>query len=373
MPRAKGPREVSEQSKADRDGILAFRQWAVQRRIALFIHMGLVVHILYGVWYAVTGAIPCLCVDLVSVGVYTYLAFVRRRFHETDMLITSFEILVFSSMMIVMLGAGTCFELFIFGMNSIMFLFTPSYGYSRYIFMGAGFALIPLTQLAAASPVFQVFEPLRESFRPYLQATWNANYGLATLVVICSYALFSRESTDLMQRLSHLSSTDQLTGLHNRRHLEQALKATQPDYALAMADIDNFKRVNDTYGHAMGDVVLKAVAGALTSGVRKEDEVVRWGGEEFVICLPGCPLDVAREIVEGMRVRVEELRFDEEPTLRVTATFGLAMRGHRPLEEVIEVADAALYQGKRSGKNRVMVESAGEAVPETIGERKPRV
>jgi diguanylate cyclase (GGDEF)-like protein/PAS domain S-box-containing protein len=164
------------------------------------------------------------------------------------------------------------------------------------------------------------------------------------------------------QELIDAALTDPLTGLHNRRGLEGRAEAIhfRPGGAPVsqvwiMADIDHFKRVNDTYGHEAGDEVLKAVADALRSTARGADLVARFGGEEFVLVLPDTSAELAVRIAERLRLAIEALSTDFGGQLiRVTASFGIAQRAAQDSQlEVLERADAALYSSKKDGRNRV--------------------
>jgi diguanylate cyclase (GGDEF)-like protein len=127
-----------------------------------------------------------------------------------------------------------------------------------------------------------------------------------------------------------------------------------------MLDIDNFKRVNDTYGHLQGDHVLREVAQVLREASREVDEPARYGGEEMAVALPQTGLDGAYEFAERVRTRIEALQLpllDGDGMLRVTASFGVAALPHsaKPDKDaLVAAADAALYRAKRSGKNRTV-------------------
>lgn len=182
-----------------------------------------------------------------------------------------------------------------------------------------------------------------------------------------------RESDRTLRRLrADLDSVsanalrDPLTGLFNRgfffEGIHQAMEHLKRDgeaFAVAMLDLDDFKRVNDTYGHRMGDLVLQKVAKVLMRGLRPYDTAARFGGEEFVIILRGIERDIALRIVERLRTSIHDLDFPVEngETVHVTATFGLVMvrEAGRGLDEVIETVDRAMYEGKRSGKNQVRI------------------
>lgn len=165
----------------------------------------------------------------------------------------------------------------------------------------------------------------------------------------------------LEQRLRSLSTTDALTGLWNRRYLDQALAAEverarryRVDLSVLLFDIDHFKKFNDTYGHDQGDRVLKAVAEAAMATTREVDMACRYGGEEFVLILPGTAIDTALEIAERLRERIAALDVDG---LSVTTTIGVAdcrdIGAAKPAE-LLEAADKALYEGKDGGRNRVV-------------------
>ncbi len=160
------------------------------------------------------------------------------------------------------------------------------------------------------------------------------------------------------------SSTDFLTGLLNRRGLEKKLSCEidrsqrfKKTFSLAMIDIDHFKKVNDTYGHAVGDEVLKYVADGLSDKLRSIDTLSRFGGEEFVIIMPETALDGATPALERMRKKFVTGNFlgDDDISLNVTVSIGLAQYpSHGDTSaKLIESADAALYSAKRAGRNKL--------------------
>lgn len=155
---------------------------------------------------------------------------------------------------------------------------------------------------------------------------------------------------------------DFLTGLWNRRAMYEKMEMEVSrsrrnglEFCLIMGDIDNFKHVNDRYGHDTGDSVLKKIAGVLESSVRREDYVARWGGEEFLIMIPAAVLEKGLNIAEKIRLRIEETEIKSDTTtIRTTITFGVAVFTEKDnLEDVITAADRHLYVGKKAGRNRV--------------------
>jgi two-component system cell cycle response regulator len=174
-----------------------------------------------------------------------------------------------------------------------------------------------------------------------------------------------KELSQMNDRLLHISLTDGLTGVDNRRALEQRLhemfehsRRLHEPISCVMCDIDHFKKVNDTYGHAAGDEVLKQFAGILKDAAREVDRVGRYGGEEFLLLLPGTVLDAAVTFAERVRERVEENTFSfEGGTLKRTVSLGVASWPHPRIEdreEMLKAADDALYVAKHLGRNRVV-------------------
>lgn len=177
------------------------------------------------------------------------------------------------------------------------------------------------------------------------------------------------ELTLLNEKVIRLSITDKLTGLYNRGYLDQHLEKefkrsirTETPLAIAICDIDHFKRVNDRYGHQAGDKVLAEFSNMLTGSLRKDvDWVARYGGEEFLIVLPGINTVTAVNVVERIRHNVAGRLFKYDRThIRITASFGVAVLDHRcssvpaNYEMLIQQADHLLYTAKEKGRNQVV-------------------
>jgi diguanylate cyclase (GGDEF)-like protein len=183
---------------------------------------------------------------------------------------------------------------------------------------------------------------------------------------LAEQAAVSIENVGLHETVERQAVTDELTGLFNRRRFQEAM-ATEVERSkrfgqpvgLVLLDLDDFKTVNDTYGHQQGDLVLREVARVLRETSREIDEPARYGGEELAVVLPGTDLEGAYNLAERVRAGIEELvlpLLDGDGALRVTASFGVAtlpgsaddMRG------LVAAADEALYRAKRAGKNRTV-------------------
>ncbi len=170
-----------------------------------------------------------------------------------------------------------------------------------------------------------------------------------------------RQVEDLLSKVGIMAITDPLTGIFNRRHLESELEkefSKRKRYKQAITclilDVDHFKRVNDSYGHKAGDMVLKELAQRLKQSLRQVDIVARWGGEEFVIVLPQVGRDDAVKSASRIHALVSNAKFEniDEP---ITVSIGVSCVSDsiNTAEELIDAADRALYQAKKNGRNRV--------------------
>lgn len=188
---------------------------------------------------------------------------------------------------------------------------------------------------------------------------------LRALEVLANQTVHALESAQIHAQIKRQAVMDGLTGLNNHGYFQETLaakakehaEARQP-YTVLMLDLDNFKDVNDTYGHLAGDTMLRAVADALAASIRKEDVAARYGGEEFAVFLPHRTGEQALLVAERIRAAVDQIRAfvpGVVPPLRVTLSVGLAAypENGQDHHQVLEQADLALYRAKREGKNRV--------------------
>ena len=172
-------------------------------------------------------------------------------------------------------------------------------------------------------------------------------------------------NAQLREALREQSIRDPLTGLYNRRYMEEALKqqlsrVTRQLHPLGtiMLDIDHFKGINDTYGHAIGDALLREVGQLLKSHVRNEDIACRYGGEEFILIMPDASLEVAQQRAEYLRQAVKGLHVQEAgQSVGITLSMGVAIypQHGRAKESILHAADTALYRAKQEGRDRVVV------------------
>ena len=199
---------------------------------------------------------------------------------------------------------------------------------------------------------------------------------LKTAQLLCESLGPATKSLFLMEEARVLALTDGLTGLYNRRHITQRLeeeiarsKRVGSGLCVALCDIDHFKAINDEYGHNAGDQVLRELAKNLTDGVRSNDVVGRWGGEEFLVIFSEIKLSAARIVAERLRSRLENAPPVQGGPNKVTASIGLAMLdANDTAESLLENADQALYRAKARGRNRVELASEMSGMREAVSE-----
>ncbi len=213
-------------------------------------------------------------------------------------------------------------------------------------------ALLGLWMLGAAGLVLRRWADLR---RRYLRQQREIDALTARTRAL-------RAEQDSLRRLA---SIDELTGVLNRRGLEQALEdfEAQPEgVTLVLLDIDHFKHINDRWGHAAGDEVLRRVAAIAAANLRATDVIGRWGGEEFLVACQGRHIEDAARLAEKLRQSLEDGSVDAKGRFGITASFGVALAppGSSTLR-AFKRADAALYRAKAGGRNRVELDTAHDA------------
>ena len=261
------------------------------------------------------------------------------------------------------------------GFGLLQYLLAPgeaglSLGYGLFPFViAAQLAIFPLTWgrslLLGLAPAALLCGPLLAGTRPLDHAFANDAWLFVLILGLAAWGghMQVRLLVDLLGAQRD-ASTDGLTGLANRRLAEdrlqseraRAIRRREP-LTVAMVDLDHFKHVNDTWGHAVGDLTLVMVAGALQEQVRAIDLAARFGGEEFLVILPGTEPEQAVAVMERIREHIRDLAIPAPgDTLRVTASVGLAcLRPSETVGELLARADAALYRAKALGRDRCEV------------------
>ena len=190
--------------------------------------------------------------------------------------------------------------------------------------------------------------------------------NILTTIGLLAYlsSLYYRLVGQAEKQLTHLATTDPLTGLHNRRSMTDLAtyeivqrKRHGEALSVVLADVDHFKQINDRHGHEVGDAVLAAISLALREAVREQDSIGRWGGEEFLILMPQASAEQARQVAERLREQVRQMVFTPggEP-IQISMTLGVSSHlRDEPLDQLIRRADEALYRGKAQGRDQVVL------------------
>lgn len=194
------------------------------------------------------------------------------------------------------------------------------------------------------------------------------DYTISFLHVLCDYAAIAIDNARAVERIQELTITDDCTGLHNVRHLYHVLEnrvdsadENRDPFSLIFIDLDHFKHINDKHGHLIGSHVLKEVGQALREGLRKQDTVFRYGGDEFVAMLPEADKQGAQKIAERLLMTMRERRFGNVLGLDVRASFGVATwpEDGSSVHEIIRAADTMMYLVKGSTRDNIAVAGRG--------------
>ncbi len=188
----------------------------------------------------------------------------------------------------------------------------------------------------------------------WMSVSYSLAFLGAYLIETSNKAIFTTQ-----EQLKHLAVTDKLTGLYNRTKLDEIMKEElnrakryHHTFGLVLMDFDNFKHINDSYGHQVGDEVLIEISTLITNHLRSSDKVVRWGGEEFIIIYLDVTHDEMQNLAEGLRQKIENHRFKTVGTC--TASLGVTLyQDNDTIDTIIHRADQALYKAKTNGKNRI--------------------
>jgi diguanylate cyclase (GGDEF)-like protein len=221
---------------------------------------------------------------------------------------------------------------------------------------------MPLRARGEVIGILTLSSPKSDAFSDNIQQVLHIIEYPASVVI---------DNARLHDHTKKMAVTDGLTRLYNHRHfyelLEQEFHRTkryQSNVALIMIDIDFFKQINDTYGHQVGDDILKELAEVIRVQVREVDILARYGGEEFAALLPQTSLEEAKIVAERIRSAVEENEFDtSKGAIKITVSLGLAGFPQMDINSQVELvseADTALYRAKKAGKNRVVIGTGEE-------------
>lgn len=306
--------------------------------------------------------------NIVSVLIYLVgiLIVKNKRLTGVWLAVMFLEVVVHASLCNYLLGWSYGFSLY--GLMIIPVTYYISYMEKNVKHSASGSTILSMIDVAAVVTTCLIGKNCAAF--PYLTLTtertiFAMNMCICALALILYCSLFTSEikaATDVLEEknkaLDFLANYDELTKLRNRHHMSEVfdsyINGSRP-YCVVLGDIDDFKQVNDRYGHQCGDDVLVQISGIITRSVGNHGVVCRWGGEEILIILSG-EGDNAYELVETMRREIRGYRMPFNDTeVSVTMTFGISDHTEaKSFEKLIAIADSRLYEGKRSGKNKVV-------------------
>lgn len=333
---------------------------AIHNRNQLFFSFCLCIHVVYFVVFCLLTAEVLSLINFLGACFYAYLLFIRMDTSDQVMKNAFFEILIFSMLSTLTLGSHSGFFLFAIGVSSIIFFLIPSAGNKRFLYQALGMFVAFMSEFLVMVFGVQITE-VWEKIAPFETVFFMANLLLISMFDILITFLYSRRRDTMDEFLTYNMYHDQLTGLYNRRyferHMEQTGDTSQTNFVICMLDIDFFKKVNDTYGHAVGDIVLVRITEIIKEFMDQNNLAVRWGGEEFILYYPNATLESVHPIMEELRKRIEDTVIEVSSNrIQVTVSIGVGMGlAGRNYIKVIDIADDKLYQGKQKGRNCVIV------------------
>lgn len=288
------------------------------------------------------------------------------------------EITFFSSFATLLAGWDWGFMIYLIALTPVSFYLaysSPQFGHGikkPFFFVSLSMVVFVITRILSTriTPLYT-----ERIFDQHMTLMYSVNAIISFLALLLFSILFTIEIRQNEIRLEEqysllesVSSKDPLTGLFNRRSMDKylitALEQSKGDglvFSVILGDIDDFKRVNDTYGHNIGDQVLIQVAKTISENASEGCRVCRWGGEEILIFIPENET-VTYEVAEKIRQSIEQIRVSfSADYVSVTMTFGIAEYSPGlPFNKLVSIADNRLYYGKRHGKNQVVSETPDE-------------
>ena len=329
-----------------------------KHRTVIFLIMCLCVHVFNVFLFWKFGLFPLVVLNCFSSVLYISILTIFKN-ENFRISFAYFEIILFSAMTELISGGHFGTLTFVIGMVAVIFFMLPYSNRKKHIYQLIGAAL------AVAISLISVFN---YSLYPELMdlVLHHSSFVKVLNLIITLFSLFYLTNLYLVElrttreKLDYNSNHDVLTGLYNRRFFEGIMKRSKEEketsYSVAMLDVDDFKKINDTYGHETGDRVLAAVSKCIEASLPENAVAVRWGGEEFVIYLPQVDNDRAMEILDVFRTKLsEQVIYHRGTRVSITATIGLCTgESIADYEEYIRQADEKLYWGKQHGKNQIV-------------------
>lgn len=331
---------------------------------------GLIVHTFYAIAYGFLGVEPLMIFNCISTAMYLVGATIlsKWRFKLILLFMMYVEIVLHCVLNAVLVGWSYGFSMYCMAIIPVCYFVTyMNKKCKRPVILSTALAAANLTIMFITRIYSYSHAPIYSLPVEVSSLVSVINMVLADCVLVVFSVLFMceiREQTANLKikndELDFMANYDTLTHLRNRHSMpqifEQYALSTNP-YCVALGDIDDFKRINDTYGHSAGDKVLRTVSDVISKNIGENGVVCRWGGEEILILVKGNS-DSCVDLVEKIRLEIQNLKLTFElKEIHVTMTYGFADYGEAMnVEKLIAIADARLYKGKRNGKNQIVTD-----------------
>lgn len=334
-------------------------EWLSQKKTLFFLIMCLMVHAFNAILFYCLGLVPFAALNIFSTVFYAVILQLFKKNTDFYIIFTYFEIITFSFISELFASGAFCYIFYVVGMISAVFYLLPPKKRMKHIFQGIGiiYALVIYYIYMKKICLFPEYALIVEVYKGRI-GFLNLCITLFTLFYVSNLYFF--EMNAARDTLTYCSNHDLMTGLFNRRFFEHIMQRNKSEneneYTIAIFDIDDFKKVNDTYGHEAGDCVLKTVSKILEEDACEDHVTVRWGGEEFILYMPQTGENEAYEHLESLcsKIRGSTVEYSEHK-IKVTVTVGMCTgKDLTDYENIIRQADDKLYWGKRNGKNRVV-------------------
>ena len=329
-----------------------------EHRTLIFLIMCLCIHVFNAFLFWVFELYPLVILNAVSSVLYVVFLTLFKN-ENLRISFAYFEIILFSAMSELISGGHFGYLYFVIGMVAVIFFMLPYSNRKKHVYqlIGAGFAVA--IGLISVYDYFLYPELMDKVllYKPF-EKSMNLVITLFTLFYLSNLYLVELRTTQ--EKLDYNSNHDMLTGLYNRSFFESIMKRSKEEketsFSVAMLDVDDFKKINDTYGHETGDKVLALVSRCIDACLPENAVAVRWGGEEFVLYLPQVDNARALEVLNDFRTRLSEQRlYRKGSRVTITATIGLCTgESIADYEEYLRQADEKLYWGKKHGKNQIV-------------------
>ncbi len=336
-----------------------------EKKAFVFLVVCLFVHAFNVALFLAIGCMPLVVLNCASTLYYATVVLLLRKYSEFYIIFTYLEILVFSFLSELFVGGLFSYIFFVIGMISVIMYLLPANKRRKFFFQGIGvvFAIGIFYVQAKQHALFPQFRAVSE---PYKYKIGFLNLGITLFTLFYVSTLYFFELNRANEKLAYTSNHDLLTGLFNRRFFEYIMKRhkaeDESEYTIALFDIDDFKKINDSYGHQAGDYVLKEVSHIIGDCPYNEYIAVRWGGEEFILFMPQTDESAAYAYLTELCRKISSSTFVfDAKRINVTLTVGMCTgTDFGTYEAVVRTADDRLYYGKRNGKNCVVKSTPDE-------------